>query len=258
MVADAITLIQLSDCHLPGDRGSRLRGVDTDATLAAVLDQALGSHAASAILATGDLANEGAPEAYRRINALFQNAGVPVLCLPGNHDIADEIGRELVAENIHILGARRFGNWQIVMLDSTVAGWEDGRLGTAELNRIDRLLNQFPDHHALICLHHNPVPVGGAWRNHVALRDAADLFRIAASHRQIRGLLWGHIHQAFEATWNGVRLFGTPSTCFQFCLGSDGPTASNDPPGYRLLRLFPDGSIESEAIFLTPRQNRND
>ena len=250
MTTDAITLIQLSDCHVPGDRSARPRGVDTDATLAAVLDHARGIHGVDAILATGDLANEGSPAAYRRIRGLFRKVGLPILCLPGNHDAVDAFERELVGENISALGARCFGGWQIVLLDSTVAEWEDGRLDAAELDRLDGALKRFPDKHALICLHHHPVPVGGAWRDHVALRDADDFFRVTDRYRHVRAVIWGHIHQPFEGARDGVRLCGAPSTGFQFRPGRDGIDSSDDPPGYHLLRLSADGSIESEVIFL--------
>ena len=251
MVADAITLIQLSDCHLPGDRASRLRGVDTDATMAAVLDHALGVRGPDAILATGDLANEGSPEAYRRINTLFRKVGVPVLCLPGNHDIAEAFGREFTGENIDILGARRFENWQIVLLDSTVAGWEDGCLGAAELNRLDSELHRYPHHHALICLHHNPVPVGGGWRDHVALRDAADFFRITASHRQIRGLLWGPYPPGLRGDTGRCALIRHTFHMFSILPGRRRPHHVRRPARIPIASSIRDGSIESEAIFLT-------
>ena len=250
MAADAITLIQISDCHLPGDASVRLRGVNTDATLAAVLDHVRTVPGAAAVLATGDLANDGSPEAYRRVKDLFRSLEIPVLCLPGNHDEVGPFTRVLAGENVSVLGTVRFGNWHIVLLDSTVSGWEDGRLGGDELERLGQALDRIGEGHALVCLHHHPVPVGAAWRDHVALHDADAFLAVVDRYPQIRGIIWGHIHQPYEGVRHRVRLLGAPATCFQFRLGALGPTASKVSPGYRLLRLFPDGGLDSEAVFL--------
>ena len=46
-------------------------------------------------------------------------------------------------------------------------------------------------------------------------------------------------------------LMGSPSTCFQFALGSDGlPTAAPGRPAYRRIGLRADGVIETEICWL--------
>ena len=47
---------------------------------------------------------------------------------------------------------------------------------------------------------------------------------------------------------NGVRLMASPSTCVQFAPGSDTFQVDEEPPGFRLLALLPDGSIFSEVV----------
>ena len=46
-----------------------------------------------------------------------------------------------------------------------------------------------------------------------ALNDLLDVFdEVLDRHDNVRALLWGHIHQAFDQSRNGVRLLATPST----------------------------------------------
>ena len=58
-------------------------------------------------------------------------------------------------------------------------------------------------------------------------------------------MLWGHVHQPFDQQRNGLRLLATPSTCFQFAPHSADFNVSNEAPGYRWLRLQPDGTLQT-------------
>ena len=62
-------------------------------------------------------------------------------------------------------------------------------------------------------------------------------------------MLWGHVHQAFDAVQDGLVLMGSPATCFQFLPGDDFGVDTG-PPGYRRLVLHPDGRIESEVVWV--------
>ena len=74
----------------------------------------------------------------------------------------------------------------------------------------------------LVCMHHQPVNVESAWIDTMAIENAEALFDIIDRHQQVKGLLWGHVHQTFEATRLGVRLMASPSTCVQFALDTLG------------------------------------
>ena len=115
---------------------------------------------------------------------------------------------------------------------------------------LDAALGGQPELHALITLHHQPVPVGGAWLDEVSLANPDDLFAVLDRHAQVRGVLFGHVHQVFEGERNGVRLMASPSTCFQFVRDGEDLGIGDDPPGYRRLALRPDGAIESAVHWL--------
>ena len=60
-----LTLVQVTDAHLMAEEGGRLLNVDTDDSLAAVLELVI-AHTATpaALLITGDIAGAGAIDAY--------------------------------------------------------------------------------------------------------------------------------------------------------------------------------------------------
>ena len=62
---------------------------------------------------------------------------------------------------------------------------------------------------------------------------------------QAKIITTGHIHQVMDVTVDGVRILGTPSTCFQFTPESNTFSLDTAAPGYRLIKLYADGRIES-------------
>ena len=68
-------LVQLTDSHLFGEPDTAMLGVNTDASLRAVLRQieADGKHP-DLLLATGDLSQDGEAAAYRRFAAILGQA----------------------------------------------------------------------------------------------------------------------------------------------------------------------------------------
>jgi Icc protein len=72
----------------------------------------------------------------------------------------------------------------------------------------------------------------------------------------VRGIVWGHVHQALEGERAGVRLLATPSTCAQFAPGLDDFAIDSRPPAYRMLELLPDGSIVTEVVWVDQGNSR--
>ncbi len=84
----------------------------------------------------------------------------------------------------------------------------------------------------------------------MALENPEAFFDVIDRHPQVRGILWGHIHQSFEAQRHGVQLIRTPSTCVQFKPRHGVFEADALGPGYRWLGLSPDGQIRHTVRYL--------
>lgn len=240
-----LRFVQITDTHLCDRADGLLRGVNTAATLAAVVAR-IRAHEPhlDGILATGDLSHDGGTPSYRRLIALLRPLQAPSYCLPGNHDALSSFACLLKAAQTQSGGRLLKDHWQLIFLDSAVPGAVHGHLRPAELARLDAALREYPDRHALICLHHQPVPIGSAWIDRSMLDNADAFFAIVDRHANVRGVLWGHVHQAFDAERNGVRLLATPSTCIQFKPGCTDFTLDDEaPPAYRRLELHDDGSV---------------
>jgi 3',5'-cyclic-AMP phosphodiesterase len=246
MSGKIIKILQITDTHLFADSSGTLLGLNTEQSLRAVIASARKMHpSTSLVLATGDLTHDGSTQAYHRFLALMERFELPVYCLPGNHDEAVKLAS--IANTGHCITTdhARHGSWQFIFLDSTVPGSEGAHFGATTLQQLQQRLESAPDLHTLVCLHHQPVPMGSDWLDTMALDNAADFFAVIDRHPQVRGILWGHVHQAMHIQRNAVQLMSAPSTCIQFLPGSSQFAVDVTPPGYRWLELHPDGVIKT-------------
>ena len=223
----------------------RVRGVATAETLARCVTHAARYHPRpDALVLTGDLAHDDAG-GYALLRERFAESRAPVHCLPGNHDEAVTVRGALDGPPFVHDFARRYGDWLLLMLDSTVAGSHGGHLDREELARLDTALAAQPAAFALVCLHHHPVPHGSRWLDELMLDNAAEFFEVLDRHPGVRGIAWGHTHQPFEGTRGNIRLMGTPSTCMQFAQNADEFEVDARPPAYRWLTLGRNGDVET-------------
>ena len=250
----SVRITHFTDPHLYGGESESLRGVATLPALNAALDHAR-AHTTwppDALLVTGDLVQDD-PLGYPHFRRVFGALGLPVLCLPGNHDEPAAMRRELATEPFVLGGPVDLGRWRIVLLDSCVPDAAGGALSTKALAGLEAALAGAPSRHCLVCLHHHPVPMGSRWLDRVGLANAADFFKVIDAHRNVRAIVWGHVHQNYDALRKGVRLLATPSTCAQFLPNSDEFAVDPRPPGYRTLELKADGSLLTEVAWVEQR-----
>lgn len=241
-----VRVVQLTDTHLKARSGGTLLGLDTDYSLQAVLDLVKTEYPdPHLILGTGDLADAGASDAYRRLVGYFDQISTHHYWLPGNHDRREVM--QDVGGVARVPGEIRVGAWQIIMLDSQIPGEVGGFLGTLELKRLEACLVAGAEAglHSMVCMHHQPVPIGCAWLDQQMVADAQLFFEILDRFTQVRAVLWGHVHQDVHRQRNDVNLMCTPSTCVQFLPGQTDFAVDTQAPGYRWLELNADGSIET-------------
>lgn len=250
--AAPLRIIQITDLHLKTEPGSRLWGADVDAGLNAVLARIRDSDPApDFILATGDLVGDE-PGAYGRLRAMLEPLGVPVYCLPGNHDFPAAMGQVLrgglVRRERHITA----GNWQLVLLDTSFPGTPVGHLAGGELALLDTALAVHPELHTLVCLHHNPLPVGTSWLDTMTIINGEALFAVLERYSQVRAVAWGHIHGEFTGRRGDIQLFAAPATSVQFKPNTPEPKVDELPPGYRWFELYPDGTLTTGVERVEP------
>lgn len=252
----SLQVLQFTDLHLISDIRNELWEVNTYRNFLRALTCGRKLYPnADLILLTGDLVHEPEVANYRVLHDLLSRLDLPVYRLPGNHDDARLMNDHLSDANIRPEDVIRAGSWQIILLDSNAPSDTGGRLHRCALKRLEQVLSDCSDRYALVCLHHHPVPICSSWMDAMALTNPEELFGVLDAYPQVRGLLWGHIHQEYEAWRNGVHLLGTPATSIQFVPRCNRFQRDTLGPGYRWLRLEPDGRIETRVHYLSVRSD---
>ncbi|MCU7958762.1 MAG: 3',5'-cyclic-AMP phosphodiesterase [gamma proteobacterium symbiont of Bathyaustriella thionipta] len=248
---DDLCVLQITDPHLFADKDGQLLGVNTYNTLQQVIQLALDEFPLlDFVIVSGDLVHDHSAKGYKHLQELFSVLNVPIFCLPGNHDESHVMHLQLDSLACCVKRDFQLKNWSFVFLDSSIAGSEKGFLKPAELDALQHSLESHPLQHTMVVLHHQAIHVGSTWIDNMALTNQAELFTILDAYSQVRALVWGHIHQAFQHQRASLQLFGTPSTCVQFKPGEDKFQIDALAPGLRWFKLSADGRIESDVMRL--------
>lgn len=247
-----LSLLQISDTHLHATTDSRMRGVNTHDTFMAVLAAARRNERwpVDAMLVSGDVVQDESRAGYERFRAELEPLGLPILCLPGNHDDPKLMDEILSRAPFQFCGTARLGTWSLILLNTFLTGEDAGGLGARRLEALEAALQENGRQHVLICMHHQPMNMGSTWLDGVGLRDAQRFLELVDAHKNVRGVLWGHVHQASDRWRGDVRFLSAPSTCSQFLPGSDFFAIDSRPPGMRWLDLYPDGRLETVVSWI--------
>ena len=246
-----VRVLHITDPHLFAVADGNLRGTVTHSTLAAVLNHYRNSGWNADIIAmTGDVIQDDTAEAYERFRQHMTPLGLPVYCVPGNHDIRPLMQQALTPPPFHYCASVEIGNWLLTGVDSCLEGDAAGHISDEEMDRLAQTLSGTSAQHIAICLHHPPVAVGSQWLDQVGLRNSAEFLDLISSSGKVRTTLSGHVHQECSAECNGIEIIGTPSTCRQFKPGSNEFALDDKPPAYRRVNLHTDGRVNSELVWI--------
>ncbi|WP_112247281.1 metallophosphoesterase [Kribbella monticola] len=202
-------IAHLSDPHLDGsaDAGDRLRQVTS------YLREF--SRPVDVVLVTGDLADHGLAEEYAEFAAEL-TLDVPVLALPGNHDVSAPLRTGLASyvgtpagvghpvHQVHDVGPARF-----VLLDTSVPGEDYGLLSDESLAWLSGVLAEPVDGPLFVAFHHPPNkldhPVLDQW-----ILKSGEAFADVLRGKPITALLAGHVHNGVATTFAGHPLLVAP------------------------------------------------
>ncbi|WP_040807864.1 metallophosphoesterase [Nocardia concava] len=218
-----LTLVQLTDTHIRAAGEQVLDAVDTHAVLLGVLDRLRGGgRRIDALILSGDLSDNGSPEAYRRLRDAVEpvaaELGAKVLYVMGNHDERNAFGTELLG-----LGAEATGPYdrvldvdglRVIGLDSTTPGRHDGRLEPEQLAWLGEQLRRPAERGTLLVLHHPPLPSAIPAAEFLKLQDADRLAEVIAG-TDVRMILCGHNHMTAAAALAGIPVWVGPALAYR-------------------------------------------
>lgn len=254
-------IAQLSDTHIrpPGqlveDR------VDTFAYLSVCIDRVnLLPRPPELVVVTGDLADSGSADAYRRTQAELDRLAMPYFVMPGNHDLRAPM-REVfgvtpalpAAADGHLQYAIDLATLRILCLDTLDQGKEGGWLCSDRLEWLrDALASARKP--VLIFLHHPPFDCGIPGMDAIKLGNARALEEVLAEHNHIIGLASGHVHRSVFTRWAGLPACICPSPAHQIHLDMNDaePVSWTLEAGGFLLHCVEDRRLTTHVVIGPP------
>lgn len=220
-------LLHLSDLHLTGS-GFDEDGVDARGSLVQVLRDLRFVDQVSAVVVTGDIADDGSRAGYSMAKQLVgefaAGLGVPCVFTTGNHDDRDAFadvlgsghlsadgvdGGELIGRGQVRCAVSVVGDVRVFSLDSLVPGAVHGELGDDQLEWLrDHLVTPAPAG-SIVALHHPPIAVPGHPMSGWVLRDPERLGAVLAG-TDVRTVLCGHLHHQMSSSLAGTAVWVTP------------------------------------------------
>lgn len=248
MIESECTVLHITDCHLFEDTNVVKNGVNPFASLGAVLSAACAANTPDIVVASGDIAHDPVPSTYRVFFDLVRSFhGGPFMVIPGNHDIWDSM------QPVFELQPVEFSSWTIVPLDTHVEGRVSGEVSYETLLWLQECLER--THENVIVVGHHPlVDIGVAWLDAHQVQNANDVLSILQMHQNVQAYICGHVHLESTNQHNRLKLWTTPSTCWQFASDIDTFALSPLTPGWRWLELHPDGTIDTRVERLSMSQ----
>ena len=245
-----VRVLHFTDTHLFATPEGRMKGVDTSACLAAVLEHAFASHQADIVVLTGDLSQDESKESYVNLADMVSRYHPEIHWLPGNHDhkpLMKEVFGAYPAFRLEL--SRQIGPWSFLFLDSAVEGRVEGELSVAELERTRAwLIENRSDCYRAIFLHHNPVTMDSRREDRMMLRNAEAFETLLAEEGGVEAVIFGHVHQDCVQGRGRTLFIASPSTGVQFRPTATGLTIDRKAPGYRYIEFAEDGAIKTETF----------
>lgn len=252
-------LLHLSDIHLPNKQTDTLLGTYPWHRLQQVIEAITQLQPRpDAIIVSGDIAEHGSEQEYLAFLTLLEPLNITVHLLAGNHDDSDVMKDVLDGGLCNTVSPVDIGSWQLLLINSQVAGASHGHVSHSEMQRLDETLsaNKGP---AIVALHHTPVsPCADP---DCQLANHEEFLALLQSHGNVKIVLAGHTHQADKTATHGLQVFTAPSTFAQVSHPATvaevntedffaAHTAELSRVGFRVFDLYSDGRFDEQLHWL--------
>jgi Icc protein len=214
-------LLHLSDTHLLGGDNRLYNSVDSETHLRELFTEFERSgRRPEAIVFTGDLADKGEPDAYRRLRSIVEpvaaELGAQVIWVMGNHDDRGAFRQQLFGEIPTANPIDRVydvNGLRVIALDSSVPGSHYGLVTDAQLDWLAEELSVPAPHGTILAMHHPPLPSVLDLAVLVELREQSGLAEVLEGS-DVRSILAGHLHYSSTGGFAGIPVSVASATCY--------------------------------------------
>jgi Icc protein len=239
-----VLIAQLTDTHVVEPGGTEGLWVDNTARLreavASINDEGA---AVSAVLATGDLTNDGRPGEYEVLADSLEPLRARLLPLAGNHDNRGLLRTTFPtvpwADADHASWVTEIDGVRLVGLDSTRPGQPGAEYDPMRDRWLRTQLGRPFAGPTILALHHPPFVTGIEWMDRSGFIGLDELAAALSDH-PVERVVCGHMHRPIVGAIAGISaqvcLSTVQSVALDLSAGGD-PAVIRDPSGYIIHRI---------------------
>jgi Icc protein len=257
-----VLIVQITDMHV--SRAGKLFGKRVDSRAAferCVTRVAALDPKPDLVLLTGDLAETGAAaaEEYDFIAEQLKRLVCPVLAIPGNHDVREEMLRKLpqcVQEQSggHLSIVHDDLPVRVIGLDTIIPGKVYGEICELRQTWLHDALSA-SSKPTLIAMHHPPFLTGLRGMDRYGIKRGLEEFvSIVTEHsKNICAIVCGHAHRMIVANISGIPVLLAPASSFPFALDLDEKPSLNfveEPQQFLIHTWSSEAGFVSHAAFV--------
>lgn len=246
-------IAHLSDTHVIS-RGRLLGGhIDTVAQLRQCLSRIELSHLPfDALVVSGDLTDQGEPEAYRLFRELVEpvaeRLGAQLVLTGGNHDDRRALAQSLYDTDTEDPQDRVtwVNGLRIVDVDTAVPGYHHGGLSDVQYHWISGELATPAPHGTILVMHHPPIRYRSTVMQLLDFDDPSRLAGILAG-TDVRAILSGHLHVTSSGTLAGIPVIVAGGVSYVDDVGAPGDElmAVAGPQSWNIVEVHPDQVVST-------------
>ncbi len=222
--AESVRWALLSDTHIAADASDTYRGFKPHENLAKVCAQVKAAKF-DVILVNGDLARlEGKPGDYDRFTSFIDPLAdqAPLVVTLGNHDdrknarsALTKLAGDRQPVEKKLVTSIDSGPFRFVLLDSLfITNVSAGQVGKSQREWLADSLAHTTQKPTIVMVHHNPDGDSDG-----ALVDADRLLSILDGQKQVKALIYGHMHVYRFEKRSGLHLINLPAVAYNFADG---------------------------------------
>ena len=209
-------ILQISDIHLRGDGRLSFGAADTQQSFKQTMKHLMDMDPKpDVVVITGDLADNGNHEAYKKLKEELSKLEFPLYILPGNHD-KKEIFYDMFAEMCpvkkdiypHVCYTLEEGDIRIIVVDSTMEGKHNGGFSEKVMKWLEDRMEEYQGKPTLIFTHHPPFTTGLTLMDE-PFENSERLVQLLKDKSYVR-LCCGHMHRPIMTQWKGIQAMTCP------------------------------------------------
>ncbi|HID01910.1 MAG TPA: phosphodiesterase [Desulfobacterales bacterium] len=209
------------------------------------------------VIVTGDITYDGQLTEAERAVTIFDKLHAPYFIIPGNHDNRSTLLSAFDTKTCPVKD-NNFFNYVIegyelrcIGMDSSIPDAAGGEITDKGIQWLEQQLAMEPRKPTIIFIHHPPAKFGVLETDEDGFIGADKFSKVISQHKNIKGILCGHIHLTAHLGWCGTVISTAPSMGLELVLDltlSRHSQFNLDQPGYLLHYYNPDQNLVTHSV----------